>query len=62
MFYAIERIGYGPKTKYCIKMVREGSVFPVNGKAYKTEQAARNAAAELALPIVKTGSFYEILR
>ena len=46
MYYAIEIIG-ARRPRYCIKQVTQsGLVIPVNGKAYRTEEAARAAAAE----------------
>ena len=44
MIYAIERIGYGPRTRYTVKAVTEMGTNPTNGKAYRTEDAAHLAA------------------
>ena len=61
MYYAIEIIG-ARRRRYCIKSVTEsGLVIPVDGKAYRTEEAARAAAAALGIQIEKTGDLYEII-
>lgn len=61
MYYAIEIIGYGKNRRYCIKQVVTNGTNPVNGKAYRTEEKAREAAAALNITIEKCGSFYEII-
>lgn len=62
MYYAIEVIGYGKRTRYAIKQVISGKgTNPTNGKSYRTEEAAREAAASMGVEIAKTGDFYEII-
>lgn len=61
MKYAIERIGYGKRTKYVIKRIENGLVTPVNGKAYKTEGDARKAAELLKIKIEVVGDIWEII-
>ena len=62
MYYAIEIIGYGKKTRYAIKRVSENKlVIPFNGKLYRTETAARQAAKENRLAVEKVGDHYEII-
>ena len=62
MYYAIEVIGYGKRTRYTIKQVLSGGgTNPTNGKWYRTEAAARSAAAEMGIEIYKVGDLYEII-
>lgn len=44
MIYGIEIIGHGSRTRYAIKAVDDRGTNPTNGKAYRTEDAARRAA------------------
>jgi len=62
MYYAIEKIGYGKRTRFCIKEVREtGVTIPVDRKVYKTESAARAAAEDMNLRIERVGDLWEII-
>ena len=62
MYYAIEVIGYGKRTRYTIKQViSDRGTNPTNGKWYRTEEAARSAAAEMGIEIYKVGDLYEII-
>ena len=61
MSYAIETIGTGKRTRYTVKAVTETGTNPTNGKAYRTEDAARRAAAEMGLTVSAVGDFYAIL-
>lgn len=61
MIYAIETIGTGKRTRYAVKAVTETGTNPTNGKAYRTEDAARRAAAEMGLTVSVEGDFYAIL-
>lgn len=61
MYYAIEIIGYGKRRRYAIKQVVSGGTNPVNGKAYRTEEEARQAAAEKGIEIAKCGDLWEII-
>lgn len=62
MTYAIETIGSGPRTRYTVKAVTEHGTNPTNGKAYRTEDAARRAAAEMGLTVSAVGDLWQILR
>lgn len=62
MYYAIEIIGYGKNRRYSIKsVIPKVGTNPVNGKAYKTEAKAREAAAEMGIEISKCGDMWEII-
>jgi len=62
MYYAIEQIGYDKRTRFCIKEVREtGLTIPVDGKTYRTAEAARAAAEALGLKIERIGDLWEII-
>ena len=61
MIYAIETIGHGNRTRYTVKAVTEYGTNPTNGKAYRTEDAARRAAAEMGLTISAAGDFWQLL-
>lgn len=61
MIYAIEKIGYGKRTRYAVKAVTASGTNPTNGETYRTEDAARIAAAEMGLTIAAAGDYYEIL-
>lgn len=62
MYYAIEKIGYGKKMRWCIKEVRPtGITVPVDGKTYKTEDAARAAAVAMGIEIERVGDLWEII-
>lgn len=52
---AIEIIGTGKRTRYTVKAVTETGTNPTNGKAYRTEDAARRAAAEMGLTVSAVG-------
>lgn len=61
MRYAIEVIGYGKRRRYGVKEItRTGLILPVNGKVYRTEQAAKEAAEELGVKIAAVGDVYKI--
>jgi len=61
MIYAIETIGHGTRTRYAVKAVTEHGTNPTNGKTYRTEDAARRAAAEMGLTVSVVGDFWQIL-
>lgn len=62
MYYAIEVIGYGKRTKYAVKKITKNKmIIPTNGKVYKTENDARNAAKEMNVEIMKCGNVWEIV-
>lgn len=61
MIYAIETIGTGKRTRYTVKAVTETGMNPTNGKAYRTEDAARRAAAEMGLTVSVVGDLWQIL-
>lgn len=59
--YAIEIIGYGRRRRYCIKKLMHNGTMPVDGHAYKTEKAAREAAARLGVVIDRVGGLWDIV-
>ena len=61
MIYAIETIGTGKRTRYTVKVVIETGTNPTNGKAYRTEDAARRVAAEMGLTVSVVGDLWQIL-
>lgn len=62
MYYAIEKIGYGKRTRYTLrKVTKTGIVCPVDGKCYPTEEAAQIAAAAQGLNIAKCGDLWQII-
>ncbi len=63
MYHAIEIIGYGRRRRYVIRLVIHPGLASgaVDGRAYRTLEAAKNAAAALGLEIYKTGDCYEIM-
>lgn len=61
MIYAIETIGCGPRTRYTVQAVTEYGTNPTNGKAYRTEDDARRAAAEMGLTVSVVGDLWQIL-
>lgn len=58
---AIEIIGTGKRTRYTVKAVTETGTNPTNGKSYRTEDAARRAAAEMGLTVSVVGDLWQIL-
>ena len=62
MKYAIETIGYGKRRGYAIKQVFETGNCPVDGKRYKTEEAARAAADRMGIKIEGVGDLWQILK
>lgn len=62
MIYAIETSGYGKRTRYAVKAVTEHGTNPTDGKAYRTEDAARRAADEMGLTVSVVGDLWQILR
>lgn len=61
MIYAIEIVGYGTKRRYCLKAITRTGTNPVDGRVYRSEDAARAAAAELGLIIAGCGDLYQLL-
>lgn len=59
-YFAIEIIGCR-RPRFALKSVQSGHIAPVNGKAYRTESAARAAAANLGIEIAKCGDLYQII-
>lgn len=65
-YYAIEIIGYGKNRRYVVKeVVRDGKFGPVTTwpcePPFRTEEAARKAAAESGIEIAKVGDCYQII-
>ena len=58
---AIEIIGCGKRTRYAVKAVDERGTIPVDYKIYRTEEAARRAAAEMGLTVSVVGDLWQIL-
>ena len=61
MRYAIEIIGSAKRRCYCLKSVTTTGTNPIDGKRYRTEDAARAAAVALGLDVFTVGDFYEII-
>lgn len=61
MTYAIERTGYGKRTTYTIREYTRTGSNPTNGKRYRTEQAAREAARDMGITVAACGDMYDIL-
>lgn len=66
-YHAIEKSGYGNRTRYQIRRIyKSGLSVPVTTteetyRTYKTEAAARDAARAAGIEIEATGDYYEIL-
>lgn len=58
--YGIEIIGYGKNRRFCLKKLVRNGTNPVDGKSYRTEEAARKAAERLNLQIVGVGDLWEL--
>lgn len=62
MYYAIEIIGYGKRTRYTVKRITEnGTICPTDGKTYRTETEARAAARVNGYEIAKCGDLWQII-
>lgn len=61
MYYAIQIIGYGKKKVYTIVEVKNNCVNPTDGKRYKTEAAALEAAEKQHIKIQVVGDFWKII-
>ena len=58
---AIEIIGCGKRTRYAVKAVDERGTIPVDYKIYRTEEAARRAAADLGFTVSAVGDFWHLM-
>ena len=58
---AIETIGYGKRTRYVVRAVDERGTIPVDYKIYRTEEAARRAAADLGFTVSAVGDFWHLM-
>lgn len=58
---AIETIGCGKRTRYAIKAVDERGTIPVDYKIYRTEEAARRAAADLGFTVSAVGDIWHLM-
>ena len=59
----IEIIGYGKKRRYIVRETRAGGLDTVPGtRVYKTEQAARQAAAGLGLTVEAVGDLWQLIK
>lgn len=59
--YGIEIIGYGKRRRYCVKELVRNGLNPTDGRAYRTEEAARDAAGRMGVEIVAVGDLWELL-
>lgn len=50
-----------PPRQHSVKAVTEYGTNPTNGKAYRTEDAARCAAAEMGLTVSVVGDLWQTL-
>lgn len=60
MFHAIERTGYGQRARYTVRLYGETWSQPAIPKIYRTEEAARRAAAVEGIEILACGDLYEV--
>ena len=58
---AIEIIGYGKRTRYAVTCVDERGIISVDYKIYRTEEAARRAAADLGFTVSTVGDFWHLM-
>ena len=61
MYYAIQIIGYGKKKVYTIVKVKNNCVNPTDGKRYKNEFCALEAAEKQNITIKIIGDFWHII-
>ena len=61
MYHAIQIIGYGKKKVYTIVKVNNNCVNPTDGKRYKSEAAAQEAAERQHIKIQVVGDFWKII-
>jgi len=62
MYYAVQKIGYGKLQKFIIVQVIKGKgTNPTGCRPFKTEQAAREAAADMGYKIEASGDYWEII-
>ena len=62
-YYAIETVGYGRNRRYCIKqIISTNANIPFDGKCYKSEERARNAATNAGIEIVVCGDLWKIMK
>lgn len=61
MKYAVEVTGTGKRRVYVVKAVSEGGTVPAIAKRFRSESAARAAAADAGMEIIAVGDFYQIL-
>lgn len=60
MTYGIEIYGYGARRRYVLKALIPNGTLPVDGKRYKSEEAARSAAEAQGLQIVAVGDLWTL--
>ena len=58
---AIEIIGGGKRTRNAVKAVDERGTTPVDYKIYRTEEAARRAAADLGFTVSAVGDIWHLM-
>ena len=59
--YAIEAIGTGTNTRYCVKQVYKGGTHPAIYKTFKTVKSALEAAFIAGIEVEAVGDLYEII-
>lgn len=58
--FAIEIIGTGKNRRFCLKELVRNGTNPVDGKSYRTEEEARNAAEKYGLHIIGIGDLWKL--
>ena len=59
--YAIETIGNGTNTRYCVKQVFRGGTTPAIYKTFRTVKQALEAAFIAGIEVEAVGDYYDIL-
>lgn len=59
--YAIESIGNGTNTRYCVKQVFKSGTAPAIYKTFRTVKQALEAAFIAGIEVEAVGDLYEIL-
>lgn len=60
MTYGIEIYGHGARRRYVLKALIPNGTLPIDGKCYKSEEAARSAAKAQGLEIVAVGDLWTL--
>jgi len=59
--YAIEAIGTGTNTRYCVKQVFKSGTAPAIYKTFRTVKQALEAALLVGIEVEAVGDYYDIL-